>query len=810
MAYSEIHLSDLDGDNGFRLPGLDHSDQVGWSVSGAGDVNNDGIADLVIGAPNIAAGKSYVVFGTAEGFDISFDLASLDGTNGFRLDGATAGDDSGREVSSAGDVNGDGIDDLIIGSPFSDPAGSAHVVFGSENGFDPTLALADLDGTNGFAIEGVDAGDNTGFSVSGAGDVNGDGIGDMIIGARYANPHDDGPYGEAHVVYGSDAGFEDTLKLSDLDGTNGFTLQATGTVDNTGWSVDGAGDINGDGIDDFIVGAMGVTYPYEEVAGESYVVFGTESGFTDTFDLASLDSTNGFRIHREGSSQHNVTSVSRAGDVNGDGFDDVIIGTIGPRDYDVFDPISRGDSYVIFGSDAPFDATISRDDLDGTNGAAFGGVADGEAGRSVSAAGDVNGDGIDDLIIGAPRVGFYGYPGVPNKGASYVIFGSTDGFDVTGLENYANGVDGFAIRGDERNALSGRSVSGIGDVNDDGTDDLIVGAWKADGDALFNSGAAYVIYGVPDNYRPTAVDDVASIAGQTALTIDVLDNDTDREDDPLSVTSWTQGEKGTVSQAANGQLIYRLNDGAEGRDSFSYTIDDGNGNSHSATVTVRGLGSGVNLIADSDANVLPGSQFDDTITGGGGNDIITGRDGDDILKGGFGRDAISGDGGNDKIRGNNGHDQLYGDSGRDSVYGGRGDDFLDGGGSRDRLRGDDGEDTMRGGNSRDDLSGGDDDDKLYGEKGDDTLAGDRGDDTLKGGSGDDVFEFTGKTRDGQDIIRDFGDGADLIRIGNDLKFRDLDISEDSGGVLVEWTSKGGVLLKGFDIADLGRSDFDFI
>ena len=213
MGNTTINLSTLDGTNGFQINGIDAGDDSGYSVSSAGDVNGDGIDDIIIGAYRADqddashAGESYVVFGSDTRSASELDLSDLNGTNGFQINGIDVSDYSGYSVSSAGDVNGDGIDDIIIGAPYADQddaseAGESYVLFGSNTRSASELDLSSLDSKNGFQINGIDAGDRSGESVSSAGDVNRDGIDDIIIGAWSANPDGNSFAGESYVVYG--------------------------------------------------------------------------------------------------------------------------------------------------------------------------------------------------------------------------------------------------------------------------------------------------------------------------------------------------------------------------------------------------------------------------------------------------------------------------------------------------------------------------------------------------------------------------------------------------------------------------------
>jgi hypothetical protein len=424
-----LNLSTLNGTNGFVINGIDARDLSGFSVSSAGDVNGDGFDDLIIGAPladangQAEAGESYVVFGKASGFSPSLNLSTLNGTNGFVINGIDANDLFGVSVGSAGDINGDGFDDMIVGAPTADPVsnaavGESYVVFGKASGFTPSLNLSTLNGTNGFVINGIDVNDFSGISVSSAGDVNGDGFDDLIIGAKYGDPNGVNNAGESYVVFGKGSGFEASLNLSSLGANTGFVINGVDPNDQSGTSVSSAGDVNGDGFDDLIIGAKYGDPNGVNNAGESYVVFGKASGFSPSLNLSTLNGTNGFVINGIGTNVYSGGSVSSAGDVNGDGFDDLIIGA------SYADPNgvnNAGESYVVFGKASGFEASLNLSSLNATSGFVINGIdVSNYSGGSVSSAGDVNGDGFDDLIIGA-RVA--DPDGRANAGASYVIFG---------------------------------------------------------------------------------------------------------------------------------------------------------------------------------------------------------------------------------------------------------------------------------------------------------------------------------------------------------------------------------------------------
>lgn len=438
-----------------NLSGIGGDDMFGWSVSGAGDLNNDGHDDVIIGSNNnighAHAGSAFIYLGSP----------NPDNNSDITLTGQSAGDGFGYDVSSAGDVNDDGYDDVIVGAYCSDVLqGRAYVFFGGKN----------MDNNPDVVLSGGPHRDYFGISVSGAGDVNGDGYGDVIVGADF---NDSGieNNGRAYVFFGG----------KNMDNVADVVL--TGEVvqyDNFGGRVAGAGDVNNDGYDDVLVTALqegSECYHF----GRVYLFLGGQN-MDDHADAVFhgnvRDDCFGF-------------SISGAGDVNDDGYDDIVAGAFGNDT--ACD--AAGQAYLFFGSR----------NMDNITDVTFTGSVQGDfLGISVSKAGDMNNDGIDDLIVGS---------GGSEK--VQVFLGGKDMDNAPDFNYY--GTDG------ERYA---RDSSGAGDVDNDGIDDIVVGAPEGHS----RSGRAY-IYGYYDTSVKGVLDPGFKVGAQTAWNMTGFLNGTVTSDD---------------------------------------------------------------------------------------------------------------------------------------------------------------------------------------------------------------------------------------------------------------------------------------
>jgi len=609
---NNLKLANLNGENGFTLNGTEAGNFSGVAVSKTGDINGDKIDDIAIGAfgadPNNinAAGKSQVIFGTQK-FPATIDLSKLNGQNGFTLNGTDAEGFSGGNVSSAGDINGDGIKDFIIGAfgatvNGQNNAGKAYIVFGSNKGFPANFNLSTLNGNNGFAIAGTNAFDYAGLYSTGIGDINGDNIDDLLVSAP--GPLGGTP-GKSYVIYGRSTGFSPSLNLAAINGNTGFVING---IDGNSSGTASSGDINGDGIPDLVIGADGGTTSGGVNAGKTYVIFGQKGGFSGSVNVPELNGTTGFVIAGLSPEERFGIALSATGDINGDGNKDLVIGAPGAT---VGDQINAGKTYIVFGSKQGFPVIVNPADLNGKNGFTVSGFdPEGASGGAVSYAGDINKDGFDDLAIGASGANF---EGKNNAGKTYVIFGKKEfpaNLSLAGI----NGKNGLILNATEENGLSGTAVSGGGDINGDGIDDIIVGAPGS----LFNDspGKTYAIFGSrgfglanPNNGLQGTVQD------------DIL-NGTNADD----TISGRQGNDKIFGNQGQDVLSGNLNDdyldGEKGQD----ILIGGDGNDS----LVGGLGndaikgdSGNDILTGVDINAInPGIEEIDTLTGGSGSDIF--------------------------------------------------------------------------------------------------------------------------------------------------------------------------------------------
>ena len=489
----------------------------GNSVGTAGDVNGDGYDDVIVGDADVDVniGRASVYYGSANG---------LSTTRDWTIRGNVSGDHLGKVVATAGDVNGDGYDDVLV----VQQSDFVFLFLGSAAG---------LSVTADWIADEFLPGDEFGSDAGTAGDVNGDGYDDIIIGAAHfsSGQHWEGV---AIVYYGSAIGPGDA-----------FDWKVEGNIDelNLGRSVGTAGDVNNDGYHDILVGSQ----------GKAFVFLGSPEGPAGAADWTVASNEGTFGV-----------SSGTAGDVNGDGYDDVTIGAF----FNDFPRLNAGAAFLYFAlPPGNADCGVSANDeghvgslslrfelstnvpatwnvwatrsrfsirleqmlISDTNtplefsipmseqslaGKTFGTLTtlttpehgilcsdwltspvawmmegdreNAEFGSSVGTAGDVNGDGFDDVIVGAPL----SKNGQKNQGAAFVFYGSARGLST---------VSSWMVEGDQEDAFFGKSVGTAGDVNGDGFDDIIVGApGTIDGQSA--EGQVFVYYGSPTGLSATA------------------------------------------------------------------------------------------------------------------------------------------------------------------------------------------------------------------------------------------------------------------------------------------------------------------
>ncbi|MBU1622222.1 MAG: integrin alpha [Nanoarchaeota archaeon] len=461
--------------------GEDANDFSGYSTAGAGDVNGDGYDDFLIGAPydeegGSTAGQTYLILGQAGGWNMDRNLSTANAS----FIGEDAADRGGVVVSGAGDVNGDGYDDFLIGAYLDDDGGSGagqtYLILGQAGGWTMDRDLS----TANASFWGEDASDYSGYSVSGAGDVNNDGYDDFLIGA-YGDEDGGSNAGQTYLILGRPTA--DWSMDVDLSTANASFIGEDDS-DRSGWSVSGAGDVNGDGYDDFLIGAKNDDDGGSD-AGQTYLILGCNNNsgiyggscwLKQDMDLSNANAS----FIGEDADDYSGYSVSGAGDVNNDGYDDFLIGAFGDEDGG---GSYAGQTYLILGQ---VDGWSMDVDLSTANASFIGEDVSDYSGFSVSDAGDVDGDGYDDFLIGA----YYDEEGGSNAGQTYLILGQAGGWTMD--RDLSNASASFW--GEDAGDYSGCSVSGAGDVDGDGYADFIIGAYY-DEDGGSSAGQTYLILG---------------------------------------------------------------------------------------------------------------------------------------------------------------------------------------------------------------------------------------------------------------------------------------------------------------------------
>ncbi len=720
-------------------------------------------------------------------------------------------------VSGGRDYNGDGFDDLVFGTEFDN---RVHVIFGRDD--DP--ASLDLDTPlapeDGFIIEGRTEGARTGADVDFA-DVNNDGLADVLLTARA---------GGAFVVYGQAGApaLQADVDLATLTPEQGFRILGARTT------ITSAGDFNGDGIEDMIV--TGAT--------SAYVIYGSNDATRPDINLSALPQSEGVEITTGFTVEVTETFTGLT-----------VVESIPGLTVDVGRFQDQSNSRLL------------------------------PIGRKLVAAGDVNNDGFDDILIGSSSNQTLGLTSL------FLVYGQADPTAPISLTSL-DATEGVFFPSEGIESLTALGFGAAGDINNDGRDDFFTGNPNSDGNFnVFGPGRVTVYLGLPatspvtrngtikdDVLFGTPFEDTLNGLGGDDVLVGRLERDVLDGGPGFDIADY----RDRTTSGVTAEL------GAAG----SFGIDD--------YISIEGLAGTAfsdTLIGDGNANSLFGREGSDHLQGGSGQDFLDGGDGDDYLQGGFGPDILNGGDGidtadysdapasgsrlvdlqnpsinlgvaaagdtyisienilgssapdnlrgnaeNNRITGGDGNDFLFGRDGNDVINGGRGADLINGGlgidtadygdgqGSRtvdllnasantgdargdtyvriENIAGSDNADNIRGDNAANTLFGRDGNDFLFGRGGRDTLVGGRGNDILGGGADGDNFQF--RSGDGADEIRGFNTTEDrLFFIGTGLTFDDLSITNGASGAVVDYGT-GTITLNNLAATNLTTDDFVFI
>ena len=557
------------------IDGVNAGDRAGAAVGSIADLNGDGLAEILVGAPGMEngaltdAGAAFVVWGAngATGVDLN-DVYNAD-ADGFAIKGEAGGDAAGTTILSIADLNGDGKADILVGAPGNDAggsnAGATYVIWG-KNSLTSVELSSVAAGVGGFKIIGDSGNDAAGSVIGTVADQNGDGKAEILIGTP-ESALGGANSGAVFVVFGKATGT--AVDLTNVAaGIGGYVIKGV-AGDNAGAAISGLGDVNGDGRADILVGAP--------QSNSAYVVFGKTD--TAAVDLANVAlGTGGFKIIAEAAGDLDSLSVTGGADLNGDGISDLVIGASKNSE----GGSNAGAVYVVWGGGSgTVDLALVAQ---GIGGAKVVGSAGSLTGASVAIAGDLNGDGKADLLIGAPGTGESAYVlyADPSWQPDTNIYG-TAGNDVIDV-----GYGGAHVVGAAADAILG--LAGNDTIHGGGGNDIIEGG--AGNDSLFGDDGNDTLDGGTGN---------DAMAGGTGDDIFIVDSTLD-----------------TVTELAGEGIDTVLA-------SVSFTLGT---NVENLTLTAAGLtGTG-----NADANLITGSSGNDTLDGGAGADTLVGGLGNDNYK----------------------------------------------------------------------------------------------------------------------------------------------------------------------------------
>ncbi len=697
-------------------PTLSDQDFFGASITSLGDLDGDGITDLAVGAEfaENVRGAVHVLLMRGDG-SVKSSTKIASGTNG----GPTLGLNSffGKSIASVGDLDGDGVTDLAVGA-LSDSMGgysrgAVYMLMLNADGTvkDSTRIAHETNGGPTLSDQ-----DFFGASITSLGDLDGDGITDLAVGA-YGDPTggDGGFRGAVHVLMmNSDGTVKSGTKIA--SGTNGGPTLGLNSF--FGKSIASVGDLDGDGVTDLAVGARSDSMGGYSRGAVYMLMLNADGTVKDSTKIAH-ETNGGPTLSDQDFFGASITSL---GDLDGDGITDLAVGAYG--DPTGGDGDFRGAVRVLMMNS---DGTVKSGTkiASGTNGGPTLGL-NSFFGKSIASVGDLDGDGVTDLAVGARSDSMGGY----NRGAVYMLM----------------------LKGPQSETVFLSDGGGSYEVLRDGAE-LIVRV-KDGADMLrrtSNLVPSLAINGSPDADIVTVLDSGGAVA--TPIIFQGF-GDNDLFDGSLA-TGINQlfgsgGDDTLIGGFGHDSLI-----GGSGFDvvvlrAASITATDTNLTADDQTdgiLLVEGLllvgsasGSTIDASAFTSGPVtLIGSAGPDTLTGGSGDDLILAGGGRDSVSGGEGNDFITGSSGNDTLSGGGGNDTITGGRGRDTIEGGQDADVLIGGGGPDTISGGAGNDRIVGGPGRDLLDGDGDDDTLFGNAGRDNLAGGLGNDTLNGVFRDDAF-----------------------------------------------------------------------